>query len=200
MIVQIVLERKSARRPVSRVLSAPKGWAAIPLGNALLRRSSNQPGRRRRAAPYAIPIRSCSRWGLPCRPRCRARGALLPHPFALAAPKPGGLLSVALSLGSLQPGVTRHRCSAEPGLSSPARAAAAARPSGKHPITVWAELVEALSFFPSLIVRPERTAFDRLGATGDQSSPVGLGKSSASRIARHSPSTVPSINSGRKRR
>ncbi len=29
------------------------------------------------------PIRSCSRWGLPCRRRCRLRGALLPHPFTL---------------------------------------------------------------------------------------------------------------------
>ena len=29
------------------------------------------------------PIRSCSRWGLPCRPRCRVRRALLPHPFTL---------------------------------------------------------------------------------------------------------------------
>jgi len=32
----------------------------------------------------AVPIRSCSRWGLPCRRRCRRRGALLPHPFTLA--------------------------------------------------------------------------------------------------------------------
>jgi hypothetical protein len=32
----------------------------------------------------AAPIRSCSRWGLPCRPCCQARGALLPHRFALA--------------------------------------------------------------------------------------------------------------------
>ncbi len=42
-----------------------------------------------RACPFSIerrraaPIRSCSRWGLPCRPRCRVRGALLPHPFTL---------------------------------------------------------------------------------------------------------------------
>jgi hypothetical protein len=32
----------------------------------------------------AAPIRSCSRWGLPCRPCCQGRGALLPHRFALA--------------------------------------------------------------------------------------------------------------------
>jgi len=33
----------------------------------------------------AAPIRSCSRWGLPCRRRCRRRGALLPHRFTLTA-------------------------------------------------------------------------------------------------------------------
>jgi hypothetical protein len=31
----------------------------------------------------AAPIRSCSRWGLPCRLRHRRRGALLPHRFTL---------------------------------------------------------------------------------------------------------------------
>ena len=36
--------------------------------------------------PRAVPIRSCSRWGLPCRFRRRKRGALLPHRFTLAAP------------------------------------------------------------------------------------------------------------------
>ena len=39
--------------------------------------------RERRVAP----IRFCSWWGLPCRPRYRVRGALLPHPFTL----PSGL-------------------------------------------------------------------------------------------------------------
>ena len=71
----------------------------------------------------AVPIRSCSRWGLPCRRRYRRRGALLPHRFTLAAAnatRRGGLFSVALSLGSRPPDVIRHRLSTEPGLSSPA--------------------------------------------------------------------------------
>ena len=38
-----------------------------------------------RTSRVAIPIRSCSRWGLPCRFRCRTRGALLPHLFTLTA-------------------------------------------------------------------------------------------------------------------
>ena len=57
--------------------------------------------------------------------RCRKRGGLLPHPFSLtqpacgyAATRLGGILSVALSLGLPPPGVTRHRVSLEPGLSS----------------------------------------------------------------------------------
>ena len=84
----------------------------------------------------AAPIRSCSRWGLPCRRRCRRRGALLPHRFTLAAPPSqsrvgsSGLFSVALSLGSRPPDVIRHRRSTEPGLSSPAEeTGAAVRPT-----------------------------------------------------------------------
>jgi len=93
-------------------------WATIPLGALLPTHSSNQPGRRGGGLPYAAPIRSCSRWGLPCRCCYQPRGALLPHRFALTSPKAGGLISVALSLGSPQPDVIRHRSSLEPGLSS----------------------------------------------------------------------------------
>src|SRR3989440_3766441 len=81
--------------------------------------------RSRRGELRAVLIRSCSRWGLPCRLRCRKRGALLPHRFTLTAPSPqagrdgsGGLFSVALSLGLRPPDVIRHRMSMEPGLSS----------------------------------------------------------------------------------
>ncbi len=38
---------------------------------------------RLRPKPRAVPTWSCSRWGLPCRPCCQRRGALLPHPFTL---------------------------------------------------------------------------------------------------------------------
>ncbi len=88
--------RKSARRPISRVLSRPLAgpWMTIPLGRPLPDASRDLPGRRRRKRAWpapvpcgigrpAAPMRSCSRWGLPCRPRYRRRGALLPHPFTL---------------------------------------------------------------------------------------------------------------------
>jgi hypothetical protein len=75
---------------------------AIPLGRRLPGASSNLPGRLIRtdlASPLArrdraVPIRSCSRWGLPCRSRCRSRGALLPHRFTLASPHGRGRRSV----------------------------------------------------------------------------------------------------------
>ena len=67
---------------------------------------------------HAFPIWSCSRRGLPCQFCCQNRGALLPHPFTLTPTYRGGLLSVALSLGSRRAGVTRRPVLMEPGLSS----------------------------------------------------------------------------------
>ena len=68
---------------------------AIPLRPRLPDAFSDLPGRsdpdidpglsRSRATSRVVPIRSCSRWGLPCRLRRRSRGALLPHLFTLAA-------------------------------------------------------------------------------------------------------------------
>ncbi len=89
-----------ARRPVSRVLSAPCGvgrpflWdtphgaphATNPGGGTGM---SPRPGL---SADAAAPIRSCSRWGLPCHPCHQGRGALLPHRFTRArgASRPHG--------------------------------------------------------------------------------------------------------------
>jgi len=153
--------------------------------------SSNQPGRSgaKHPAPQArraVPIRSCSRWGLPCRLPLPETRCALTAPFQFRAAEAlspqadrRDLLSVALSLGSPPPAVSRHRCFVEPGLSSTRLApVAAARPSGPA-------LLAGLSIG---------------GKRGKDQSPVGLGSSSASRIARHSPQMMPSITSGRKRR
>lgn len=65
----------------------PRNVAAIPLGRRLRAASSDQPGRRSgdgsEACASAVPIRSCSRRGLPCHVHCWTCGALLPHPFTL---------------------------------------------------------------------------------------------------------------------
>ncbi len=88
---------EGASRPVSRVLYGATGEPAArddhSSGTAVagrLERSTRATARKRvgpragKAGPCPVaPIRSCSRWGLPCRRRCRRRGALLPHPFTL---------------------------------------------------------------------------------------------------------------------
>jgi hypothetical protein len=91
---QLTFAGEGARRPVSRVLSdTPRGAPGRPFlwdAHCCAPRATN-PGdgaeaplhRRFRAMP-AAPIRSCSRWGLPCRSCCQGRGALLPHRFTLA--------------------------------------------------------------------------------------------------------------------
>jgi len=68
----------------------------IPLDRALLRGSRDQPGCTLTDELFAllrrcIPIRSCSRRGLPCHLPYGRRGGLLPHRFSLAcAPKVRG--------------------------------------------------------------------------------------------------------------
>ena len=129
---------QSACKPgsVGAVRCAPRG-TAIPLGRRLPGASSNLPGRRsghrsEDLRSRAAPIRSCSRWGLPCRFRCRNRGALLPHRFTLTAANTQRAAAVCFlwhfPWGLPPPDVIRHRMSMEPGLSSLAtfRAAGAA--------------------------------------------------------------------------
>ena len=147
---------RGARRPVSRVLSAgePAGRSFLWDTHCCVPRATNPddeaeepPGPGAEAPVPVVPIRSCSRWGLPCRRRYRKRGALLPHRFALTCkvaalpppPRAGGLFSVALSLGSPPPAVSRHRSSVEPGLSSIARehAPKSALPCNSDRPAVW---------------------------------------------------------------
>jgi len=78
------------RRPVSRVLSPPCGgrWPFLWDARCRAPRATDPGGSAETRLPvarHATPIWSCSRWGLPCRFRCRSRGGLLPHRFTLAA-------------------------------------------------------------------------------------------------------------------
>ena len=109
---------------ISRVLYPANGVMAIHLGRPLPNASCD------------LPERPAQQTGLSGEPNARSYMVLLPVGFTLPPPLPmarcaltapfhpyplkaGGLLSVALSLGSPPPGVTRHRVYVEPGLSSP---------------------------------------------------------------------------------
>src|SRR5436305_8708586 len=117
---------------------------AIPLGRPSPSASCDRPERRREGLP-GIPASGDA---------CRSDLVLLPVGFSLPPPLPagrcaltapfhpcrppgvpgrtGGVLSVALSLGSPPPGVTRHRTSVEPGLSSPRPKAESGHPAVWH--------------------------------------------------------------------
>lgn len=158
-----------------------------------------------RNTPYAVPIRSCSRWGLPCRFRYRSRGALLPHPFTVAGPKPspsalcGTFPGVAPAgrypaplfrgartfLGTRKTRATRPPGPLTPRRCSEARAALPAPPP---------------QFVPRRISHHAAEESEETRAPAGQSSPCGRGNKSARRIMRSSASTSPSIISGRYRR
>src|ERR1700722_4970244 len=114
---------------------------AIPLGRPLPGASSNQPERRgQRTRPCGGESAACRSYSV-LLPAGLAMPLTLPparcaltapfHPCRLArwpyGPRSGGLLSVALSLGSPPPDVIRRRIRMEPGLSS----AFTRRPSGR---------------------------------------------------------------------
>src|SRR5579859_6842051 len=100
---------------------------AIHLGRPLPDASRDRPGRRRGNAPRrrtgAPPLLGLAPGGVYHAASVAGRAVrsyrtLSPLP-SVAKAMEGGLLSVALSLGSPPPDVIRHHISVEPGLSSP---------------------------------------------------------------------------------
>jgi len=106
--------------------SVPLRAMAIHLGRPLPDASCNQPGRRPGNGPAGEPAMP-PLFGFAPGGVCRAASVtgravrsyrtVSPLP-GRPKPRPGGLFSVALSLGSPPPAVSRHRDSVEPGLSS----------------------------------------------------------------------------------
>ena len=104
-------EREKWSGSISRVLSAPgargdhSSWTAVT--RCLF---AAYPGVVGEADHLSSPIWPCSERGLPCRFRRRKRGELLPHLFTLTRNPmaPGGMFSVALSVGSPPLGVTQR--------------------------------------------------------------------------------------------
>ena len=120
-----------ASRPVSRVLYGPRRLAAARTWRPFVLDADC-------SAPHATYPGGGTGNGPEGFPSCHPYSVLLPVGFALPLLLPvarwaltppfhpyhddyrGGLLSVALSLGSPPPAINRHRVSMEPGLSSPA--------------------------------------------------------------------------------
>ncbi len=134
-----------ARRPVSRVLSPGEtGGMAIHLGQPSpaasrdlpVRRRENPPGHARANRSTPAPFLFGLAPGEACRAAPVASRAVRSYRTLSPLPRPmrGGLLSAALSRGSPPPGVTRHRVSVEPGLSSPCRVSPLA---GRGHPAVW---------------------------------------------------------------
>jgi hypothetical protein len=137
--------RRRERQTVCKPGSVPprRAATAIPLGRPLPDASCDRPERRREGSPgtAGLPGGACRSYlvllpvGFSLPPplpaaRCALTAPFHPYRPSGMAPAGGGVLSVALSLGSPPPGVTRHRASVEPGLSSPRQRRAAIRPSG----------------------------------------------------------------------
>ncbi len=69
----------------------------------------------------AVPYRSCTRWGLPCPPRHRGGGALLPHRFTLAGGEPPAVCFLWHFPSSHPDWPLASTLPSEPGLSSSTR-------------------------------------------------------------------------------
>ncbi len=140
-IISITIEKyQTACKPGS--VPPLRAWTTIPLGHLLPDASRDQPGQlcgntlasvpwlpmRPAGHPYTVllPVRFALPPLLP-EARCALTAPFHPSPLALL--REGGLFSVALSLGSPPPAVSRHRVSVEPGLSSPCIAAKRGRPA-----------------------------------------------------------------------
>jgi len=100
-----------------------------------------------RETRHATPIRFCSRWGLPCRSCCQARGALLPHRFTLAGEIPrrsvlcGTIPGVTPAGGYPAPYFRGARTFLHRSLS--ACAAAVIQPTGRNELGTWTIRVNA---------------------------------------------------------
>ena len=125
------MERKGGKtsRSISRVLS----WTIIHLRQVSPPACSDLP-ESAAGRSWRIPIWSCSGWGLPS-PRLlpAARCALTApfHPY----PRGGGILSVALSVGSRPPGVTWHPALWSPDFPPPRRRIPGTRQRGSGRLT-----------------------------------------------------------------
>src|SRR5207253_2814152 len=125
------------------------------------RAAARRPARQHRIAPRCLPLLLGLAPGGVFPAAAVAGGAVRsyrtvsPLPPARLAGQAGGVLSVALSLGSPPPGVTRHRTSVEPGLSSPHLSAKSGHPA------VWQQEIWVVA---APLSKPEAAVLRQRGA------------------------------------
>jgi hypothetical protein len=112
LLAQAIRDGHSSGTTFARCLEQPTRTASLTLPCGVLAFLSER-------SRIAVPIRSCSRCGLPCRFRCRTRGALLPHLFTLAAPS----LIPSPQAGQARMGRRSVLCGTVPGVT----------PAGRYP-------------------------------------------------------------------
>jgi hypothetical protein len=195
----------SSATPVARCLMRPTRTAGSGHRSRLRRRLRTDavvpflfglaPGGVYRATGVAAgavrSYRTVSPLPAPAISRCKGRGAA----------GPGGLLSVALSLGSRPPDVIRHRMSMEPGLSSRARLSASARAAVRPTDVTGNGEPDAQRQGPHALRMPDGRQVQRGAA--DQCGWIGAAWASRAAISALSVDTVemsttPSTRSGRK--
>ena len=149
------------------------------------------PGNRPELTLRAAPIRSCSRWGLPCRSRCRDRGGLLPHPFTLARRRTASPCGLAAPGARQREGGRFAFCGTFPGVA----------PAGRYPAPCFhgarTFLPGGLSTLAGAAVQPAGSR--EIGVSGAPRQ--GLAGSAAIRrssVAMVDRSAIPSTRSGRK--
>ena len=124
----------------------------ISLGRRSPGVSSNLPGSLGRAVLKRFPIWSFSGWGLPCLPRRRESGELLPRLFALTPTTPRRYVFCGTFLGVTPSSRYEPPCPAEIGLSSIRKRTAIMRPLQSQLITVTKpEITPLQSFVNGLI-------------------------------------------------
>jgi hypothetical protein len=138
-------EEEFVRRPVSRVLyrlTRKRGGddhSSSPSVAERLKQPTRTAARKRACGPNPLLFLFGLAPGGVCRAAPVTRRAVRSYrtvsPLPTVRRRRGGLFSVALSLESPPPGVTRHRASVEPGLSSPHARRRRQRSSGR--LTVW---------------------------------------------------------------
>src|SRR5512139_1758527 len=156
-------------RPVSRVLSpapvARGGMAIIPLGPPLPAASSDLTRELRTGHPQTLPYLALLRMGfteLPTSPPALVSSYLTLSPLpAFAEAMAGGLLSVALSLGSPPVPVRDHPALWSPDFPPPACANGTGErrsPGSLRPRSIIANFQTTGKRCPAIPVRPDRAA------------------------------------------